>query len=113
MRGSRKFCQKGSNIFLFLFLIRGKRIQIALKAGHHRHLNGGSLAGRRWPNIECWFGSFVIFQRIRTSMAKKPYIFVIVQVCVWGGGSDCSTVKPVLSGHLKIDKTKTLMKNGS
>ena len=34
MRGSRKFCQRGVNFF-FLFLIRGKRIQIALKAGHH------------------------------------------------------------------------------
>ena len=26
-------------------------------------------------NIECWLGSFVIFQGIRT-IAKKPYIFV-------------------------------------
>ena len=40
MRGSRKFCQRVSN-------------------------------------IECWLGSFVIFQGIRTSIAKKPYIFVI------------------------------------
>ena len=29
------------------------------------------------PNNECWLGSFVIFQGIRTSIAKKPYIFVI------------------------------------
>ena len=42
-----------------------------------RHLNGVSLAGRWWSNIECWLGSFVIFQGIRTSIAKKPYIFVI------------------------------------
>ena len=35
MRGSRKFCQRGSNFFFFFFLIRGKRIQIALKVGHH------------------------------------------------------------------------------
>ena len=34
-------------------------------------------------NIECWLGSFVIFQGIRTSIAKKPYIFVIFQ-----GGPD-------------------------
>ena len=33
------------------------------------------------PNIECWLGSFVIFQGIRASIAKKPYIFVI-----FGGG---------------------------
>ena len=41
----------------------------------------------RWravPNIECWLGSFVIFQRIRTNIAKKLYIFVIFQ---GGGGS--------------------------
>ena len=47
-----------------------------------RHLNGVSLAGRWWPNMECWIGSFVIFQRIRTSIAKEPYIFVIFQG--WG-----------------------------
>ena len=39
------------------------------------HLNGVSLDGLWWPNIECWLGSFVIFQGIRTSIAKKPYIF--------------------------------------
>ena len=32
-----------------------------------------------WPNNECWLGSFVIFQGIQTSIAKKPYIFVIFQ----------------------------------
>ena len=46
MRGSRKFCQRGSNfdnvfflcvIFLFFFfLTRGGRIQVPLLAGHHR-----------------------------------------------------------------------------
>ena len=41
MRGSRKFCQRGSNFFPF-FLISGKRIQLALKAGH---LNGVLIAG--------------------------------------------------------------------
>ena len=47
-----------------------------------RHINGVSRAWRRWPNIECWLGSFVIFQGIWTSIAKKPYIFVIFH----GGG---------------------------
>ena len=42
-----------------------------------RHWNGVSLTSRWWPNIECWLGSFVIFQVIRSSIAKKPYIFVI------------------------------------
>ena len=54
-------------------LIRGKKIQIAIKAGYHR------------PAIECWFGSFVICQGIRTSIAKKPYVFVIFR---GGGGPD-------------------------
>ena len=99
MGGSRKFCQRGSNSDGFFFfgvggggggLMRGKRIHIALKASHHlppgkRHLNGISLAGRSWPNIECWLGSFVIFQGVRTSIAKKLYIFVIFQ---GEGGSD-------------------------
>ena len=82
MRGSRKLCQRGSNSdnVFFFFLMRGKRIQISLQAGHHRRLNGVSLAGRWWPNIECWLCSFVIFQGIQTSIAKKPYIFVIFQV---------------------------------
>ena len=26
----------------------------------HRHLNGVALAGRWWPNSECWLGSFVV-----------------------------------------------------
>ena len=71
MRGSRMFCQRGSKsdkgFFVFFMLMRGERIQIPLKAG------------RWWPNIECWLGSFVIFHKIRTSISKKPYIFVIFQ----------------------------------
>ena len=35
-----------------------------------RHWNGVSLADRWWPNIECW-----LFEGIRTSIAKKLYIF--------------------------------------
>ena len=53
-----------------------ERIQIALKAGH-----------QSWPNIECWLGSFVFFQWIQTSIAKKPYVFLIFQVCVGEGGA--------------------------
>ena len=26
------------------------------------------------PNIECWLGSFVIFQGIRTTIGKKPIV---------------------------------------
>ena len=48
-----------------------------------RHLNGVSLACRWWSKIECWLGSFVIFQGIETIIAKKPYKFAIFQ---WGSG---------------------------
>ena len=37
--------------------------------------NGVSLAGRWWPDIEYWIGSFVILMGIGTSIAKEPYIF--------------------------------------
>ena len=71
MRGSRKFCKRGFNsdnvYFIFIWWVeRGSKI--ALKAGWY------------WPNIECWLGSFLIYQGIWTSIAKKPYIFVIFQV---------------------------------
>ena len=62
MRGSRKFCLRGSNfdvvfcvlffVFVFFSLMRGGRIQIPLLAGHQRPpsempfiLNGVLLAG--------------------------------------------------------------------
>ena len=51
-------------------------------------LNGVLLAGPCWPNIECWLGSFVIFQGIQSSIAKKPFIFVIFQGGGGGGGLD-------------------------
>ena len=79
------------NVFFCLqFIRRGERIQITPKAGNHRPtsetpLNGVSLAGRWWLNIECWPGSFVIFQGFRTSTAKETFSFVIFRE---GGGSD-------------------------
>ena len=50
-----------------------------------RHLNGVSLACQWWHNIECWLGSFVSFQGIRTSIGKKPYMFFLF---FRGEGSD-------------------------
>ena len=53
-------------------------------------------------NIECWLGSFVIFQRIGTGIAKKPYIFVIFQ-----GGPD--PLSRSLDPHMvKIKKNKKI-----
>ena len=60
--------------------------QLSLKVGHYRPNSetpfyGVSLAGRSWPNNECWLCSFVTFQGagILTSIAKKPNMFVILQ----------------------------------
>ena len=79
MRGSRKFCQRGSNIFF----IKGKRIQIAL--------NGVSLAGRRWPYT-------VIFQGIWTNIAKGGG---------GGGGGGPDPLDP-LDPHMRLYKKKLL-----
>ena len=66
----RNFFSEGAQfwlrLFLFLFSLWGqrgskyhfKRVTIGLPA--KRHLNGVSLVGRWWPNIECWLGSFVV-----------------------------------------------------
>ena len=75
MRRYRKFCQGGGSTFDSF--MREKRVQIPLKQGHHRPASETSFKSRWWPNIECCLGSFVIFQGIRTSIAKEPYIFVI------------------------------------
>ena len=89
MRGSRKFFSDGGptlTTYFFCwwwerwFKYQYKRAIIGPAA--KRHLNGVSLAGCWWPNIESLLGSCVILQGIRTSMAKKPYIFVIIRG--WG-----------------------------
>ena len=98
MRGSRKLCRRWSKfanlitlfiIFLKLMGDRGSKYRfnwaiIGPTAKHH----GILLVGRWWPKIECWLGSFVIFQGIRTSIAKKPYVFVIFFSGGGGGGPD-------------------------
>ena len=60
--------------FLFVFSLWGE----GGSKYHYKRaiLNGVSLACRWWPNIECRLGRFMIFQWIRTSIAKKPCIFV-------------------------------------
>ena len=86
------FFKGGPTLRMFFFsLFFNNWIQIPLKSGHHRpasqtSLNAVSLVCRWWPNMEYWLGSFVIFQGIRTSIAKKLYIFVIFQ----GGGDTLS-----------------------
>ena len=40
---------------------------------HHRPTSETSLNAFLCANIECWLCSFVIFQGIETSIAKKPF----------------------------------------
>ena len=65
IRGSTKFCQRGSNSYNVL-AIMGERVQIPLKADH---LGLASKTLFKWrftggpivTNIECWPGGFVFF----------------------------------------------------
>ena len=73
-----------SNSYVLFFLVDEGRDdhnttkKEPLLAGQQNAIEMVSLAVQGWPNIECWLG----FQAIWTSIAKKPYIFVIFQ----GGG---------------------------
>ena len=62
-----------TGFFCCIFLLRGKRIQIALQAGHHRP---ASEMPFQWHNTEYSLGRFCNFSR-DPSIAKKPCIFVI------------------------------------
>ena len=81
------FVRGGPNVmgFFSVFLVdKGRKDQnttISWPSFAHQ------LAYRCWPNTECWLDSYVIFQGIRISIAKKRYIFVIFQVR-GGGGLD-------------------------
>ena len=67
------FFQRESN-FVYVFFV-DTTISGPLSSPHHFF----SLVGRWWPITECWLGSFVVLQGIQTSIAKRPYIFVIFQ----------------------------------
>ena len=54
--------------------------------------------------IECWLESFVIFQRNRISIAKKPYNFVIFQVGGGGGGGGGGSGPPVPPLDLQMSR---------
>ena len=63
------------NVFFFFF--KGERIQISLKAGHHRPasetpFNGVSLACRWWPNVECWLGCSENFRGFDLVLIRGP-----------------------------------------
>ena len=54
-----------------------------------RHSYGVLLASRKWPYNKGWLGSFVIFQGIWTSIAKKPYRFELFRGVGGGSGHTC------------------------
>ena len=68
-----------------------------------RHLNGVSLACRWWPNIECWLGSFKIFQGIRTSIARNPiFLWFFIGGGGGGGGGSGPPISPPLDQHMEL-----------
>ena len=77
------FVRGVSTLTAFFFsLIGGGMIQIPLLlAGHHQPASKTPFkwhfAGMPIRAQHCWLDRFVIFQGIRTSIAKKRYIFVI------------------------------------
>ena len=86
MCGSRQFCQRGSNSTLKTFFFPSVilvRIQIPLKAGA--------------IIMDCWFGSFVNFQGIRTSIAKKSIFSWFFK-----GGPDALPPPPSLDPPMPI-----------
>ena len=106
MRGSRKFCQRGFklNVFFFYFSWWGDRESqyhykcVIMGPSAKRHLNGASLTGRRWLNVECWLGSFVIFQGIRTSIAMKENLYF----CDFSGGGGSGIPVPPLDPPMNL-----------
>ena len=61
----------------FFFFFKGERIQLSLKAGHHRPasetpFNGVSLACRWWPNVECWLGCSENFRGFDLVLLRGP-----------------------------------------
>ena len=97
MRGSRKLCQRGSNFDYFCcccccccFLDdEGRKDPNTTISGpSSTHQRNAISMAFRWradvgPTLSAGLVACVDFQGIRTSIAKKPYIFVIFQ----GGGS--------------------------
>ena len=88
MHGSRKFCQRGSNstltcffffvyLFFFLILMRERKDPNTTKSGPSSALQRNTISiAFRW-RADNGPTCHVIFQGIRTSIAKKPYSYVI------------------------------------
>ena len=75
--------------------------------------NGVSLACRWWPNIECWLGSFVIFQSPTLNAGlvalwffkvSEPVLLRNPIFCDFSGGSGCPVplLDPRISSHERL-----------
>ena len=83
---------------------------ITIIAGHDRSTSETPFKMEfRWPADDGPTLNAGLVAGIRSSIAKKPYIFVIFQVCVWGGGR----IPCPLSGsvHLKGSNSETQWSN--
>ena len=68
------FARGGPTLTFFFacFFMRGERVQIALKEGHHQSASETPFCWRADDGPTLKLGSFVIFQGIWTSIAKNP-----------------------------------------
>ena len=90
------FCQRWSNFFN-VFSRWWER-------GSKYYLKGAiidPLACRWWPNIDCWLGRFCVIQWIRTSIAKKLFIFCVLE----GEGFWTLPPPPLCSAHERAQRT--------
>ena len=107
----QKVCQwepNSNNEFFLLFFMRGEWIQKALKEGYHRPASETPFTFR-WqaddgPTLNACLVA-LIFREIWTSIAKKPYIFVIF----FQGGKD--PLPPPPSGSAHVYRTNILYKH--
>ena len=79
------FVRGGPNLIILFFFLLLFLVEEGIE-DQSITINGPSSARQQWPDIECWLGSFVNFQGIQTSTAKKTYIFVNFQGGGGGGG---------------------------
>ena len=77
MRGSRKFCQRGSNFDVFFcccFFSWWREVGSKHLSSCHCWPASETPFKCWWPNIECWLSSFVILRGFRPVLLRNPII---------------------------------------
>ena len=88
MRGSRKFCQMGSNLDNVYFSLMGEELskyhyqRVIFGPPAKRHLNGVLRVCRSWPKIESWSSIFTILR------GSGPVLLKNLNFCDFRGGPD-------------------------